>query len=261
MKISVIMIDGGFRENPHAAKYFSNQRFESFEIIWVEYYDRANKHVEANKGIRISTLGREGIYHSSYCFNEGVRMATGELLVIVDADQIVAPDFLSEVWRNHIRNDRLVMYCHRYDERHEGCLSSFDFGELDAKCELKNPANHGGCLTVRKRWLEEINGYEQISLFRSGNHSNGSDVNIRLKNLGLEIAWNRTLKLYHPWHPFTLQNTPEHKAQKILIAWRSKALQFLAFDGMNRHRNDVMPNAVRELIDIELKNLSHVNST
>ncbi len=265
MKISVIMIDGSFRENVFGAKYFSEQDFpeKDYEVIWVEYYNHANEEVYKYNKVRVITLNREGMYHSSYCFNRGIVEARGELLVIPDADQIVRPDFLNKVWSIHEEYEKLVVYGYRYDELEKGVLNSFSFDELDRKTVLKNPLNYGGCLTVRKKWLLKINGYEQHPLFGSGNHANGLDIYTRFKNLGLAIMWSPELKLYHPWHPFTLMYTKEHEIQKRIIEWRRKKLEYLAIEGIDRARNlelktdleKLIKDAYNELNELERKKM------
>ena len=241
MKISVVMIDGEFRENTFGAEYFTKQDFpeHEYEVIWVEFYNQVPVAVTENKKIKVVRLGnaKNTIYHSSYCFNKGILEAAGELIVIPDADMIVKKDFLSQLWNRHSLFDRLVIYPYRYDEAEANVLSSHDIAELEEKCILKNPLNYGGCLSVRKKWLLEINGYEQHKIFESGFHANGLDIYTRFKNLGLAVMWAPEIKMYHPWHPFTLHSSIQYKLQFELIAWRSKNLQYLALSGLNDQNN------------------------
>lgn len=241
MRISVIMIDGQFRENTFGAEYFSCQDFpkEEYEVIWVEFYSRVPESVTANPSVKVITLNNPETvtYHSSYCFNAGIAAAKGELIVIPDADQIVKPDFLSTIYRLHEAYDRLVIYPYRYDEINQGVLKDYTFEELDRKCMLKNPLNYGGCLTVRKKWLLEINGYEQHKILSSGFHANGSDMYTRFKNLGLAVMWTHDTKLYHPWHPFTLAAAEQYTEQLEFIEWRKKNMEYLAVEGIDASRN------------------------
>ena len=241
MKISVVMVDGQFREHTFGAEHFgAKQEFADHEVIWVEFYERVPARVRALSNVEVVTLGNpaERVYHSSYCFNEGIRRARGELIVIPDADQIVRPDFLRRVWELHQSYERLVAYVYRYDETERGALTSFDFDELDAKCVLKNPINYGGCLTVRKKWLEAINGYEQHPIFATGLHANGLNNYTRFKCLGLAITWARELKLYHPWHENTLSPGDQYVIQRDFIDWRHRELAFLAVQGIDPAKND-----------------------
>lgn len=240
MKITVIMIDGGFRENAYGADYFSKQDFstDEYEILWVDYFDKVHDVPASISKVDCIALERSGEYHSSYCFNEGIRRAQGDVIVIPDADLIVEEDYLSQVWELHQEYEKLVAYGYRYDEIEAGELKSFEPDELRQKCVMKNPLNYGGCLTVRKKWLLEINGYEQHPVFGSGFHANGLDIYTRFKNLGLSIMWSHDLKLYHPWHPFTLANADAYNIQRKLIQWRSNNLQYLAFSGLDTAKNE-----------------------
>ena len=84
--ISVIMVDGSFRERFHAIDFFDPQTFDNFELLWVEYYDRISPLLQRRAArcsrVRMLTLGREGTYHSSYCFNAGILASAADLLVI-----------------------------------------------------------------------------------------------------------------------------------------------------------------------------------
>lgn len=244
MKISVIMIDGGFRENIYSAEYFAKQDFQDneYEVIWVEYFDKPHEKLKEIPKVKVITLEKKDEYHSSYCFNAGIQAASGEVIVLPDADQIVKPNFLSKVWEEHQSCDELVSYMYRYDEMEKGSLKDHSWEELDKKCVLKNTSNYGGCLTVRKKWLIAINGYEMHPIFKSGFHANGLDIYTRFKNLGLAIKWNRELKLYHPWHPSTLAAAPQYEKQKRFIQWRDRNLQYMAINGIDSRINYEMPD-------------------
>ena len=241
IKVSVIMIDGQFREHTYGAEYFSKQDLpnEEYEVIWVEFYSKVPESVRAQKKVKVITLNNpdDKMYHSSWCFNKGIAEAKGDLIVIPDADQIVEPNFLSSLLKIHSNYDRLVVYPYRYDEVKQGDLKSLDIAELKQKCKLKNSLNYGGCLSVRKKWLLEINGYENHKIFESGFHANGLDVYTRFKNLGLAIMWAPDLKLFHPWHANTLAPAEEYKIQQALINWRFKNMEFLTIDGLSKERN------------------------
>jgi hypothetical protein len=253
MKISVIMVDGGFRERIFGAEYFSNQDFAEgeYEMIWVDYYDRLHPGLAALPKVRTITLDRSGEYHSSYCFNYGIAESRGEVIVIPDADQIVQSDFLSRVWELHRRYDRLAVYGYRYDEPEAGALRTLAFKDLERTCVMKMPTNFGACLTVRRQWLLEINGYEQHEIFASGFHANGKDIAIRFKNLGLAIQWEPGLRLYHPFHPMTATHSAAYEQQLKVIEWRRRTLQYTAFSGIDEQRNVPPPADLVEFLDAE----------
>jgi len=255
--ISVIMIDGLFRESFHAVDFFATQTLppDNFELLWVEYYDKINpklkKTLAPHDHFRSVMLGREGVYHSSYCFNAGIRESRGDLLVIPDADVVVEKTFLEEVWKEHQANEKLVMYIHRYNEPHGEHDPEPNLDRLKIKCRLTNPANYGGCLTVRKKWLLEINGYEQHPVFATGDHANGRDVYTRLKNLGLHVQWHPELKLYHPWHEGTLASALTLALQQMIIDRRALSLSTKAFQGIDPLQDEQPPADLMARIEAE----------
>jgi hypothetical protein len=135
----------------------------------------------------------------------------------------------------------------------KGSLKSHDVDELEKKCRLKNPANYGGCLAVRKKWLLCVNGYEQHPIFQTGSHANGLDMYTRFKNFGLAVQWEPSLKLYHPWHVFSLTPAMEYIAQKKLIDWRKRTLQWQALSGIDSSRDFIPPHHVKQLLEQEMK--------
>jgi hypothetical protein len=254
-KISVVMVDGSFRERYDSIDFMARQDFpaEDYELIWVEYYDaiapdlrRRIESADQHRNFRAVALGRTGTYHSSYCFNRGIAEARGGLVVIPDADVIAEPGFLSAVWRDHQESDRLVTYYHRYNEPKESHAETVGLDHLRNVCELTNPANHGACLSVRKKWLIEINGYEQSPIFATGFHANDKDVYARLCGLGLMVRWNPDVKLFHPWHDMTGEVTPHYTPQHDVVSWRGRTLSTLPFAGLDPARDTAPPRRFRE---------------
>lgn len=242
-RLSIVVVDGSFRESFHSVDFFGRQTIppQYYELLWVEYHDVVKpelaERIAKYPNFRIITLNRDGIYHSSYCFNRGILAARGEVVVLPDADVVVEDSFLDSVWEDHPDNDQLVMYAHRYDEPEREHLPEVQIDHLRKVCVLTNPANYGGCLTVRKHWLLQINGYEQHPIFASGFHANGRDVYTRLKNLGLHVKWHPDLRLYHSWHPGTLKPTPSYRVQQAVIDYRALNLVTTPFQGIDPERN------------------------
>jgi hypothetical protein len=255
--ISVIMVDGSFRESFHAIDFFRDQTLplNAFELLWVEYYDKIHPVLQSKLALhphfRAVALGKRGTYHSSYCFNSGILASQGEVLVIADADVVIERDFLENVWNEHQTNDKLVMYVHRYNEPPKRHWPDINLEHLKKTCVLTNPANYGGCLTVRKKWLLEISGYEQHPVFGTGDHANGRDVYTRLKNLGLDVRWQPQLKLYHPWHEGTLNSALALRLQQIIIDYRAVNLSTAAFHGIVSAKNSDPPPRLSARIEAE----------
>ncbi len=247
LRISIVMVDGSFRERFHSIDFLGNQTMppDDYEFIWVEHYDRVDPALQRKMSqypnSRIMTLKRNGLYHSSHCFNAGILASRGELIIVMDADVVVKRQFLEGVWLAHEENGNLVMYVHRYNEPKEKHIPEVNLKHLEVVCRLKNPSNYGACLTVRKKWLLHINGYEQHPLFASGFHANGLDVYTRLKNLGLHVRWHPELKLYHPFHPLTSVRAPVYELQRIIVDYRAVSLSTSPFEGIDPGLNTEIP--------------------
>lgn len=261
-RISIIMVDGSFRESFHSIDFFGNQTLPAteYELLWVEYHDRVKSHLKSKvaqfPNMRIIKLGGDGVYHSSFCFNAGIKASAGELLFIPDADVVVERDFLERVWEEHAKNQRLVMYIYRFNEPEEKHVPYIEIEHLRKVCVLTNPANYGGCVSIRKVWLMEINGYEQHPLFGTGYHANGLDLYTRLRNLGLHVMWHPKLRLYHPWHPLTAMDDTLYRLQRIVIDYRSKNLMTNPFNGIDSTGNSIIPEELEAKIDREKRRLA-----
>ena len=242
------MADGSYRPHFAIIDSLAKQTFPSneFELLWVEYYDKVKQElvekVNQQPNFRIITLEEKGTYHSSYCFNAGIVEARGELLVIPDADVLVEKEFLKTIWEEHRENEKLVMYIFRSDEPKRESPLCLSYDHLRDSCVLHNTNNYGGCLTVRKKWLIKINGYEQHEVFRTGgDHANGLDVYTRFKNLGLHVMWHPDLKLYHPWHPHKQGIKYGYSIQHVFVNHRANSLDTLAFSGIDTRLNREIP--------------------
>ena len=151
------------------------------------------------------------------------------------------------------------MYIFRYDEPQTSFpIVNLSYNHLRETCILQNPANYGGCLTVRKEWLMKINGYEQHEVFRTGgDHANGLDVYTRFKNLGLHIMWHPNLKLYHPWHPHKPGFQNAYKLQHVFIRYRAVNLDVLAFEGIDSRLNREIPSDLAAELEKSRDNLQN----
>ncbi len=254
-KISVIMVDGSFRQSYHAVDFFCRQTIptDDFELIWVEFYDRVSSELAEKlsryPNARILTLNKEGMYHSSYCFNAGIMESRAELVFIPDADVVVEEHFLEQALNEHKANEKLVMYFCRAEEPKRKRKSPVDLDHLKKVCVFTNPSNYGGCISVKKNWFLEINGYEQHPIFGSGFHANGLDVYTRFRILGLDIIWHPALFLYHPWHPLNAAGFPAYEVQKIIPNHRLKHSKYLAFQGLDPSRNVDVPPELNGKLD------------
>ena len=243
MKTSVVMVNGGYRERFHSIDALSDQTLpdEQYELIWVEYFRNVNPELANKQRVDIVVLGNDPAkeYHSSYCFNEGIRRSKGEVIVIPDADVMVERTFLESVIAEREHCDRLALCFNRMNEPKTGHVDPaiYTMDHLRRVCLHTVPGNFGGCLTVRKKWLLEINGYEQDPIFGSAEHANGYDVNVRLKNLGVHVMWHPTEFLYHPWHPTPTGGGDRYPPQISITRQRERNLSYLANYGLDSSKD------------------------
>jgi len=203
MKISVIMVDGGYREQIYTTRYLSDQNFsdDEYELLWIDNFNMPHKELTSLSKVKVTCLDRKRPQALAFCFNEGIRQAQGELLVIPDADMII-PDknFLTRVWELHQQDEKIVYYFYRYNEPYPKKLQSYDLDELNRVCRCTNMRNYGTCLSVRRKWMLEVGMYDEHPAFFGIANAHGKDLATRFKNYGLSINWDEYTKLYHPWH-------------------------------------------------------------
>jgi len=262
-KISVILVDGSYRSRLISVDALAEQSFpeQDYEILWVEFYNSITNELHQKEknypNFKTYTLNKTGIYHSSYCFNAGIQQAKGEVIVIPDADVLFKNNFLETVWQEHQKYEKLVMYVFRYDEPLRKQPANLSWKELETVCALTNPANYGGCLTVRKKWMLAVNGYEQHEIFKTGAHANGLDLATRFKNLGLHIMWHPELKTLHPWHPHKIWIIDPYRAQKTVIKHRALHQEIFPYQGIDPNLNRELPPALKKKINASKWDLSY----
>ena len=237
-KISVVTWDGGFRESFHTVDFFANQTIpvDEYEFIWVEYYGTAETIlVEKINGLengKLIYLNGEENWHAGKCMNAGVNASLGELVVIIDGDIIVQPDFLEKVWEKHKNQDNLVLYFRRWDELEETHLpdkSRNSIDHLNQFCRLLQPENYASCISLRRETIDAVGGYEEHSIF-GGAGAVSKELHWRLRNAGFPVVWHPKEKIFHPWHPGTAPSykNPKVRKQQWLIRQRSLMLDTVA---------------------------------
>ena len=251
------MVDGSFRESFHSVDFFCRQTLppENYELIWVEYYDQIHsvleKKISQYPNARLLKLKKKGEYHSSFCFNEGIKESRGEILFIPDGDVAVDVDFLEKALIEHEICSNLALYFHRKEEPEKYHKADIDLNHLKKVCVLSNADNFGGCLSIKKKWLIDINGYDQHPVFGSGFHANGMDVYTRLKNIGLHVMWHPDFYLYHPWHSLSRVAASNYDLQHVIIQHRVLKLEAKTYQGINPANN--IPISPELLMKMQIK--------
>ncbi len=215
LRTSVILFDGGFRESFHSLDFLADQDLpaDRWEAIWVDWRDQVDPEVLRHEWVQKLCLGCTPPYHIGCMVNAAVREASGDLLVIMDADVAMHPGFLSEVTALHESQPDLVMHVKRWDQAECHRDLPVDMETLVTTCGPVNQTNYGGCCSVEREWFEKVNGYTESSEF-SNQSGVAMEFHHRLMNHGLSHMWHPTLKLYHPWHPHGDDRDDEHIARQ-----------------------------------------------
>ncbi len=186
------------------------------------------------KGARCFTLDRDDQPEIwAYAYNEGIRQARGEIVVLPDADVACTPDLLETIKKELTEDPELVLYVLRLNQRETDFRPRQDIDYLRRTCTVSHTFNFGGCTAVRRAWLIKMNGYEQLPFF-AGYQYNGGDNYLRFKNMGLKIRWHPTQRVYHPWHtlpPQTRFSTAQQ--QEEFLCYRAASWGRQAFDGLD----------------------------
>jgi len=230
--ISVIMFDAGFRERFWTIDCLNNQTLSKrkYEVIWVEYYNKVHKELSKKKHLKIIKLNRKTKeYHEGIMLNEGIRKSKGDLLVIIDGDLIVEPDFLERIKKAHEVDDNLVLYVVRRNSPYIESLDEKGWETLRTNYKLQ--FGNCACLTTRKKHIIEVNGYDEHPVF-GGLTAISGDIKVRLQNYGLNVQWNSDINIYHSHHKGALQRYEKQQLQEAVVDKRLKNKTIYPYIGL-----------------------------
>ncbi len=262
MKHSIISWDCSYRNFFHLIDglLFQDYSKEEFELIYVEQRSRevSNKHNndlgletledkfnEAQDKINIKILYlNEPVtapYHLGRCNNAGLEIAQGEIISVMDGDQLLPKDFLVKLTTFHEQNQRAVVNIHRKMAQHpvgvkyyqDWTKAQINFYKCLNACPSKyrpipeTVNNFGPMISARKKYWHTIGGYDTHKIWSTGLSKLGADTNSRL-----EITTNKqSVNLpncfaVHPWHPTGIGSLRSKKLgikylslQDKLISW------------------------------------------
>lgn len=209
-KISIVAYDASFRERWFQIDSLVNQTLDNdlFEFIFVENFDTVNLNLkdklqDTSLTYKFITLNRDKSYHLGKCANEGVKQSESDLITILDADTYLQPNVLEETLNHHNNNPDLVFYVRRYDEPQPPILRTHDnitLNKLKSACELINPSNYGGFMSISKENYIKSGGYSEHPVFSGYDSAGALDLKTRYDNMGLDCRWSNDLKIYHICH-------------------------------------------------------------
>ncbi|UZE93496.1 MAG: glycosyltransferase family 2 protein [Candidatus Nealsonbacteria bacterium] len=263
IKHSIVTWDSTYRNFFHLIDGLIAQNYsrENFELIYVEQRTRkiadAYNHnlglkslwdryqeVKSKINIKIIYLGLpfKIPYHNGRCNNAGLNVTKGEIISIMDGDQLLPPDFLRKLTAYHLNHPKAVINLDRrcamypvgvnsYKEWRKG---SKDFKKcLDACISKYSPVpeiarNKPPMISSRNKFWKLIEGCDPHLIWSTVSSRFGIDVTRRL-----EIAsGTRAIALadcfsVHPWHPIgagVLRSTDEDS--KKLFALQDKLIKW-----------------------------------
>lgn len=140
------------------------QHYENFEILIIDdgSTDDSRKKIEkfsSNKKIRIIYKKRSGLVNSN---NLAIKVAKGEYITRLDADDWLDPNFLHVMVNSAIRNQNIAMvFCNYYLTNYKGEIVDQFVRKNFNKSKLKDQPAHGACSLIKSTTLKKIGGYDE----------------------------------------------------------------------------------------------------
>jgi len=113
------------------------------EVVVVDYAcpDRTADYVAANfPAVRVVRVAEATGFNASHARNLGARAATGDLLVFVDADVVLADSFIASV---------------------DACLASNEYAKFPDPAAPRDNSVQGTCV-IHRRHFELVGGYDEV---------------------------------------------------------------------------------------------------
>ncbi|EFK08320.1 conserved hypothetical protein [delta proteobacterium NaphS2] len=295
-RVSVILLDWSCRESFHILKYLQEQTVprNSFEIIWIEYYERKPKPIMdwlrdtensappiLNKWV-VMENNPDVYYHKHVMYNIGILLSQGDIITICDSDAIVSETFIETIHNffneNHnavlhmdqIRSVDRKFYPFNYPSIEEilnsECLNLIDGkpkGIVDRSQPLHFP-NYGACFSALREDLINIGGADE-HIDYLGHICGPYEMTFRLVNSGKTEVWHDEEWLYHLWHPgqsgdnnYAGPHDGLHMSQTALSARRTgRVLPLVENPAINEVRlnKNESGNGIRKMLNKGVSNI------
>jgi len=205
-RVSIILLDWSVREHFQALDWLAVQDVsrDDYELIWIELHDRVAPEALAGADI-VATLGQKGLYHKHKAYNQGVLLASGEIVTVCDSDAVFPPDFVRSIIE-YFKLDTespwagvLMHHEWRTKSQYPGTLPNFnsvhDYEWLDLW------PNAGACMSVRLDDLIRFGGFDEAGDYR-GYLCGPYELGWRMVNGGFPEVWHdEEVALWHFAHP------------------------------------------------------------
>ena len=220
-KLSLILLDWSCRDWFGALDFLNEQDAprDSYELIWVECYDRVADYVRGHVDALI-TLGQDGLYHKHKANNAGLLAAKGEVVTFLDSDALYPRNYISTILNFFfapMAMPRAILYLNQMRTKAmRPEKPTWDdvlrVGDWDS-----TGWNYGQGMSVSVREALLAGGFDEHEGFR-GFHSGPSELGFRLLNFGLEEVWLRKPVSWHFNHENSTGNpTPDDEVAPATI--------------------------------------------
>ena len=232
-EVSIVLLDWSVRESFHILDYLEHQDVprESFEVIWIEYYDRRLEDIElrlnkcaafgyppvVDKWI-VMNMPKDIYYHKHLMYNLGIVAGSGRIITVCDSDAFVRPSFVRSIIESFEEDSNIVLhmdefrnvnkkfYPFNYPSFEEvttlDCINSVG-GKPRGIVDLSDPLhlrNYGACMCALRKDLIAIGGADEHMDYL-GHICGPYDMTFRLVNAGKREVWHPNEWLYHTRHP------------------------------------------------------------
>lgn len=236
MKLSIVLVDWGVRESFHTLRALAEQDAprDSYEVIWVEWGPSSPVRVGGGAD-KVVSLSRSGAVSKHVCYNAGVLAADGELVCIVNSDDLMRPTFVSSILDSFTAAGRYYLHLDRADSLDEGTFpvdKRFPGVSINAVFDaiLQGPAmyeylrdkalprglveddaphqvdgvshlrDYGSCFIARRRHVLAFGGFDEHESYRSY-WCGPYELAWRMQNAGWQEWWHPTEFTLGIWHP------------------------------------------------------------
>jgi hypothetical protein len=231
--LSIVLLDWSCRESFHIFDYLARQTVgrDSFEVLWIEYYDRRAVAIQTAIAMGQDTDGQPPIdkwivldmprnlyYHKHLMYNVGIVASAGTIVTFCDSDGIVSERFVASILESFDKDPNIVLHMDqvRNGERKyypfnypslEDITTKGKHNVVDGKpaglWDLEDPIhsrNYGACMSALRDDLVAIGGADE-HIDYLGYVCGPYEMTWRLANFGKKEVWHENEWTYHVWHP------------------------------------------------------------
>jgi len=214
-RVSLVLTDWSCRESFHILDYLAAQDVprDWFEVLWIEYYDRAAPEIgrritEARRTRSAPPIDRwivmnmppQAHYHKHLLYNVGVLASRGDLLMTGGSDAMLTPRFVRTLLEAFEEDPKIVLH---FEEVRSPSHRFYPFNGPTFDEVLANGTtqrNYRACMCARRDDVIAIGGADEHGEYL-GYVGGPYDLSGRLVNLGRREVWHPTEATYHAWHP------------------------------------------------------------